>query len=175
MSSSRYATPPQPRRSHAPRAHWRKGLPAELGLAKAAGLQDTVTAFTSGGRKHPECEHAINVATAAGFGHKALGTPTRVRADVDDRARQAFDGAMEWRRLRRQIFRYEGIVAAWDDRSRWAKPDELVIEGFVGELYRNGHEALFRKPHAITLESYMSMFPSYHLAGRPRGRATADP
>ena len=140
-----------------------------LALAKAAGLQDTVTPFTSGGRKHPECELAINVATAAGFRHNALSAPTRVRADVDDGARQAFDGAMEWRRLRRQIFRYEGIVAAWDNRSRWAKPDELVIEGFVGELYRNGHEALFRKPHAITLESYMSMFPSYHLAGRRAG------
>ena len=141
-----------------------------LALAKAAGLQDAVLAYTSGGRRHPETEYAVDVAAAAGFRHKdAPADGERVHAEVGKRPAQAADPNSEWRRLQQQVHRYEGIVAAWSDRSTWAPPETVTIEGFVGELYRNGHESLFDKPHLVTLDNYLSMFPLYHQAGRRAG------
>jgi hypothetical protein len=141
-----------------------------LALAKAAGLQDAVVAYTSGGLTHPETESAVAVATAAEFFHETT------RADVmrgsvrsDGNQRRGFDSRSEWRRLQRQVYRYEGIVPAWNDRSTWAKPETVTIEGFVGELYRNGHESIFKEPHPITVDRYTSMFPLYHQAGRRAG------
>jgi hypothetical protein len=141
-----------------------------LALVKAAGLRDSVVAYTSGGLSHPETESAVAVATAAAFCHEATGANVmRGRLRSDGNQRPAFDSRSEWRRLQWQVYRYEGIVPAWNDRSTWAKPETVTIEGFVGELYRNGHEPIFRRPHPITVDMYMSMFPFYHQAGRRAG------
>jgi hypothetical protein len=141
-----------------------------LALAKAAGLQDAVVAYTSGGLSHPETESAVAVATAAAFSHEATHanvTPGPITSDGNQR--RGLDSRSEWRRLQRQAYRYEAIVPAWNDRSTWAKSETVTIEGFVGELYRNGHEPIFRQPHPITIDTYMSMFPLYHQAGRRAG------
>ena len=141
-----------------------------LALAKAAGLQDAVAAYTSGGLSHPETESAIAVATAAAFCHEATHAnvmPAPITSDGNQRRR--FESRSEWRRLQRQAYRYEAIVPAWNDRSTWATSETVTIEGFVGELYRNGHEPIFKQPHPITVGTYMSMFPLYHQAGRRAG------
>jgi hypothetical protein len=141
-----------------------------LALAKAAGLKDAVLPYTSGGLSHPEAESAVAVATAAAFSHEAIrANAAHGPSGSDGNQRPGFDSRSEWRRLQKQVYRYEGIVPAWNDRSTWAKPETLTIEGFVGELYRNGHEPIFRRPHEISIDMYMSMFPLYHQAGRRAG------
>jgi hypothetical protein len=140
-----------------------------LALAKAAGLQDAVVAYTSGGLSHPETESAVAVAAAAAFRHDATGADAMRPLGPHGNRRPAFDSQSEWHRLQRQVYRYEGIVPAWNDRSTWAKPETVTLEGFVGELYRNGHEPIFRRPHPITVDMYLSLFPLYHQAGRRAG------
>src|SRR5690606_25587285 len=63
-----------------------------LALAKAAGLQDAVVAYTSGGRRHPETEYAVDVAAAAGLRHKdAQCDGGRARAEIGKRPAQPAD------------------------------------------------------------------------------------
>jgi hypothetical protein len=147
-----------------------------LALAKAAGLQDQVVAYTSGGRRSPEIEHAVAAANAAGVRHKSAqgsadrsARPPNAPRSPGERPGPAVDPDAEWRRIQRQVYRYEGIVGSWTDRAGWAPPDAVTIEGFVGELYRNGHEPRFRKPHPVTVDAYLSMFPLYHQGERRAG------
>lgn len=143
-----------------------------LALASAAGLNDKVSVFTKGGPYQPEMALARQVADTAKFNHvgpDGYNPPPAVTCDAAavNRLATPRGESPEWGRLRRQAFRYEGIVGAFNDRSGWAKPEEVVIEGFLGELYSGRHEPQFHAPHPISVAAYRDMFADFHL---PFGR-----
>ena len=115
-----------------------------LALVKAAGLGDRVDVFTSGGPDSPEVQVARAVAQAAGFAHgtpASSGMTAQPAADMASRARQASsDVNVEnvWRRLRRNITRYEAIVPAWTGLQNATHRPFVNIKGFGGEFFRRG-------------------------------------
>jgi hypothetical protein len=139
-----------------------------LGLAKAAGLQDTVHTVTSGKEDNPEVACAAAVAKAGGFHHRHVGpvkrpgTPTRA---------DGFDAALEWERLRQSIYRYESIICPWDGTCSPQLGTVLFVTGFGGELYRGpgGHAKRFKRRQPENVDEMAEMFLDYHQVHDPLG------
>jgi hypothetical protein len=115
-----------------------------LALVKAAGLRDRVDVFTSGGPESPEVQVARAVAQAAGFAHGTPGSAGMTAQPAPDVATPTkaappnVDIETVWRRLRRNITRYEAIVPAWTALQNPTHRPFVTIKGFGGEFFRRG-------------------------------------
>lgn len=128
-----------------------------LALASAAGMTDCMT-FTRGpdGR---EAEVAAEVARVAGFAHEWTGAAVGSVAPLD------VDGV--WRRLHEHAYRYDGIVSPWDGMNDRLRGTQVDINGFGGELYRQGHAKRFRVRQVSTVDDMIAMFYDYHQPHDP--------
>jgi len=115
-----------------------------LALLQAAGLRDRVDTFTSGGPDSPEVQVARAVAEAAGFVHGTPVSPGMTAQPAQHIGRQTQQVSREvnienvWRRLRRNITRYEAIVPAWTALQNATHRPYVTIKGFGGEFFRRG-------------------------------------
>jgi hypothetical protein len=136
-------------------------------VASAAGLSDNVVAFTAGRPGHPDAQIGGQVADAVRFRHEVGALGPRRLSNLRHGAEPLPAAEQEWRRLRRHIDRYEGIVNAWSGRDDWADPGAVILEGFLGEFYRGGHAEQFRVSRPVTVKGYQDRFLSYHQRPDP--------
>jgi hypothetical protein len=127
-----------------------------LALAKAAGLDDRITTYTSGGPDKPEVRVAREVAIAAGFVHDDKSRPEA----QPQPAKRPVGGI--WQRLQQNITRYEAVVGAWSALQNPTDPPFVNIKGWGGELYRRGNEKDFRKTRSLRIDELQASFVKSH-------------
>jgi len=139
-----------------------------LALVKAAGLRDRVDVFTSGGPESPEVQVARAVAQAAGF---SLGTPgsagvtAQTAPDVAGRSKVVPSNVSSenvWRRLRRNITRYEAIVPAWTALQNPTHRPFVTIKGFGGEFLRRGTSQRSHSKDVLSVDELAVQFAAEH-------------
>jgi hypothetical protein len=144
-----------------------------LALAKAAGLQESVQALTSGRDDNPEVACAAEVAKIGGFAHRHVGPVGRLASSVTPDS--GFEAALEWERLRQSLYRYEEIVCPWDGTCSPQMGTVLFVTGFGGELYRGpgGHAKRFKRRQPANVDEMAEMFVDYHQVHDPLGLLAA--
>jgi hypothetical protein len=148
-----------------------------LALAKAAGLDDRIVTFTTGGRGNPEVECAAEVARVAGFAHETPGAPAApaVRAGAPEPERREprvpapFNAEPVWQRLRQDVYRYEAILCPWSGMVEPLRRTMLNIKGFGGEFYRRGNAKQFRRRDVLDVDALAASFIHYHQRHDPLG------
>lgn len=138
-----------------------------LALAKAAGLQDRIETYTAGGMDNPEVEAAAAVARAAGFEHRRSRPQPATHGTRP--TPPPFNSNAFWQRLRKDVYRHEGIVCPWSGLVEATRRPTVDIKGFGGEFYRRGNAKQFRSSEKLTLDALAARFVNYHQVHDPLG------
>ena len=141
-----------------------------LALVKAAGLRHRVDVFTSGGPDSPEVQVARAVAEVAGFAHGtpgAPGTTAQSAPNVVAPTKQSppdIDVEQVWRRLRRNITRYDAVIPAWTALQNATHRPFVNIKGFGGEFFRRGSNQRSHSKEVRSVDELAEQFAADHRA-----------
>lgn len=160
-----------------------------LAIAKAAGMEESIHTFTTGAQDSPEVVVAKIVAKVAGFEHRPgrifpkSGTAAGPLAPAvlaprpaavtnqppppqRPGARLDVDSEETWHRLRRDAYRYEGMINAWSALGTSPRP-AVDVMGWGGELYRRGHSKRLHIVKFRSVDELAHLFINYHQPHDP--------
>lgn len=122
---------------------------AVLALIMRAGQHKTINAYTNGVETHPDVIVAREIAERYGVHHVVNEPKKPGETPVEDILLK----------LMGSVFQTDGMMGLWDASGYYSPLDQLIVAGFIGEVYREKH----KKVDLSTVDSASRFFHHMNL------------